>query len=151
VERNGALLVTLINTRGSAIRAELPVPEGWLVCEPLAERPPEFSGSTLKLEIGGNAYRHIILAQKTSGPRLIYSMGTQSPAFETFDQRARSLQLSVDAAEGALIRFAVYSPEPVRGVINGRGKSVPFKWIPKTKLLTFETSHVPGEVLKIRF
>jgi len=151
VERNGALLATLINTRGSAVTAELPVPEGWLAYETLAERPLAFKGGTLKLELGGDTYRHLILAPKTARPRLLYSLGSRSPAAETFDQQARRLQLSVDAAEGALIRFAVYSPEPVKDVTKGRGKSVPFKWTPETKLTSFEVRHVPGEVLLMRF
>ena len=151
VERGDALLATLINTCSKAITAELPVPEGWLVFEPLAEQPPDFKGGTLKLELSGDAYRHIILVQVMERPRLLYSLGARRPAMETFDQQARRLQLSVDAVEGALIRFAVYCPEPVKDVINERGESIPFNFTQETNLVNFETRHVPGDVLQMRF
>jgi hypothetical protein len=151
VERGSALLATLINTRNSAITTKLALPEGWLACEPLAERPRDFHRDTLELELGENAYRHIIMTQKTARPRLLYSLGVRSPAKETFDQQARRLHFSVDAAEGALIRFLVYSPDPIKDVTNGKDESVPFQWAPETNLAGFEVKHVPGDVLQMSF
>jgi hypothetical protein len=151
VERGGAMLATLINTRDSAVTAEVPVAKGWLAYEPLAERLLDATEGALKIELGGGAYRHVLLAQKPAGPRLLYVLGPRSPAAQSFDQGAQRMQLSVEAAEGARIRFAVYSPAPVKTVTNGRGESVPFEWSPETKLARFEVRHVPGERLEVRF
>lgn len=151
VERSGALLATLINTRDSAVRAEVPLAKDWLAYEPRAERLLDATEGSLKIELGGGAYRHVMLAPKPAGPRLLYALGARKPAAETFDKGSRRLQLSVEAAEGALIRWAVYSPQAVKTVTNGRGESVPFEWTPETKLARFEVRHVPGEKLEVRF
>ncbi len=61
------------------------------------------------------------------------------------------MRVSVDAAEGARIRFAVYSPEPIKTVTNGRGENLVFQWTPQTRLATFESKHSPGETLEMTF
>ena len=151
VERDGRVLATLVNTSDSAVTAEVPVGRGGLAWDPLAQQLLDTSTGTLKIELGGGAYRHVVLAQKEEGPRVLSALGTRRPVVEDFDTAARRLQLSADAAEGTLIRFVVFSPKPVRKVTNGRGENVPFQWTPETALAKFEVTHVPGQRLEVRF
>jgi hypothetical protein len=151
VEYGGAMLATLINTRQSPVVAEVPLGRGWLACEPLAERLLNSTEDFSKIELGGGASRHIILAQKPAGLRLLYALGAQKPATETLDNSGRRLVLAVEAADGALIRFGVYSPEPIKKITNGLGEKVPFEWTPETKMARFEVRHMPGVKLEVTF
>jgi len=151
IERDGAMLATLVNTSDAAVTAEVPVAQGGLALDPMAQQLLDTSKGTLTIKLGGGAYRHVILAQKQKGPRVLSALGTRRPVVADFDKGARRLQLSVDAADGTLIRFVVFSPEPVKMVINGRGESVPFQWTPETALAKFEVKQVPGQKLELRF
>jgi hypothetical protein len=151
VERDGAMLATVINTRDSSVNAQLPIAEGWLAWEPLAERLLDASRGSLNVELAGGAYRHVVLQPKPAGPRLLSALGVAKPAMQSFDKDARRLQLSVEAVEGALVRFVVYSPEPVKKVTDGRGVDVTFQWTPETDLARFEVRHVPGGTWSVWF
>ncbi len=151
VERDGRILATLINTSNSAVTAEVPVVQGGLAWDPLAQQLLDTGTGTLKIGLGGGAYRHVVLAQKEEGPRVLSALGTRRPVVEDFDKATERLLLSAEAAEGTLIRFVVFSPKPVKKVTNGRGEIVPFQWAPDTALAKFEATHVPGQRLEVRF
>ena len=68
VERGGAILATLINTRESAVKAEMSVAKDWLAYEPLAETLLAPADGFVRIDLDAGAYRHIMLVQRPKGP-----------------------------------------------------------------------------------
>ena len=151
VEREGAMLATLINTASSPVTAEIPHPGGWLAYEPLAEKLLASGAGGLKVDLAAGAYRHLLLTREPETALLLFALGARVPAKQSFDPGARRLRFSAEAAEGARIRFALYSPKPVRKITNSRGETVPFESRAGALLVVFEVAHTPGDHYEVTF
>lgn len=151
VELGDGVLATLINTGTSAVTAEMPVRQEWLAYEPLAEQLIEPSRGLLRLPLPPGAYRHVLLGERPQRPHLLLALGARKRDSEHWDDAARKLRLSVDAVEGARIRFTVYSAVPVKGIVNSLGENVPFEPDASGRIARFEAAHAPGAVFELRF
>ncbi len=74
VERGGAILATLINTRESAVKAEMSVAKDWLAYEPLAETLLAPADGFVRIDLDAGAYRHIMLVQRPKGPCVLSAL-----------------------------------------------------------------------------
>jgi len=151
ITRGDATLMTLVNTAASPVMAEFSVPQGRIVYEPLAEQFIQPLAGECKIELRPGAYRHVIVSARPSRPHLLFGLGARKRTTETWDAAKHRLRFSVDGVIGAPIRFSVYSEERVRSVVHGQGERVPFEWSPESRIASFETVHVPGDLFEVVF
>jgi len=149
VEKGDTILATLINTNLVDVIAEVPLQDDWLACEPLSGQLHTPTGGVLKLNLGAGQYRHFLLLQTPRAPRLLYALGARLPAHQTYEPGARKMRIQVDAVEGERVRMGVFTPAAVRDVTGSKAGRITFSWKQDTSLLTFETAHVPGELLEV--
>ena len=149
VEKGDTILATLINTNLADVIAEVPLQDDWLACEPLSGQLHTPTGGVLKLNLGAGQYRHLLLLQTPRAPRLLYALGARLPAHQIYESGARKMRIQVDAVEGERVRMGVFTPAAVRDVTGSKAGRIPFSWKQDTSLLSFETTHVPGELLEI--
>ncbi len=151
VENGGSMLATAVNASPSEVTAAIPLPDGWLACEPLSGQLHALAGGSLKVNLPADGYRHFLIRQTPKVPQLLYTLGARDPAWQTYEPAARKLQIAVDAAEGARIRVGVFTPFPIRAVTSARTGPAPFAWKPGTPLLSFEVVHFADDLLEISF
>jgi hypothetical protein len=92
VERGEERLTTVINTRASELNAGIPLENGWVACEPLSSQLWESTGKSLEIRIDAGAYRHLLLVKRPQVPKLLYALGSRTPARQSYQPASRTLQ-----------------------------------------------------------
>jgi hypothetical protein len=151
VERGDSTLLTAINTSSSNLTAEIPLQEGWLACEPLTGLFPALSGGSMRVSLDPGVYRHFLLLKTPHIPQLLYALGVREPANQKYEPGTRKLQISLDAVEGARIRFGIFTQFSPLGVASRRTGKIPFAWKRGVPLLNFEAVYVTGDLFEISF
>jgi hypothetical protein len=145
VEKSGAILATLINTTEKPVAAEAPIKAGYVAYDPMGAQLFHGENGRLRIGIDGWTHRHLVFVKEPAHPQVLFGLGAHHLDLEKWDALSRRLNFSFSAPAGALLQITLYSPVPVRKIINHNGQSVAFKRSQQAGLAQFDFIHNVGD------